>query len=286
MNEVKIGNKVVGKNTSVKFTAELGVNHLGNFDRAKQMIKSAVNAGSDFLKFQTYLSDDRYDKNNNPYGKKFIENLSKWEFDRIRDKELWDYAKDLGAQIFTTPFDAKSLIFAEEMGSIAYKIAAFEINNHVLINEICKTNKPIVISRGMCSLEEMDNVVELFEKNNCKYVILHTISSYPLKKIDSHLSMINTLKKRYNCPIGHSDHTHGTEIPPLAVAAGAEMIEKHFTINPKLRESDNFFSVTEEEVKEIKFLIDKVKTYMGSDNIEKIATEDFMWNFRRDTRKK
>ncbi len=286
MNEVKIGNKVVGKNTSVKFTAELGVNHLGNFDRAKQMIKSAVNAGSDFLKFQTYLSDDRYDKNNNPYGKKFIENLSKWEFDRIRDKELWDYAKDLGAQIFTTPFDAKSLIFAEEMGSIAYKIAAFEINNHVLINEICKTNKPIVISRGMCSLEEMDNVVELFEKNNCKYVILHTISSYPLKKIDSHLSMISTLKKRYNCPIGHSDHTHGTEIPPLAVAAGAEMIEKHFTINPKLRESDNFFSVTEEEVKEIKFLIDKVKTYMGSDNIEKIATEDFMWNFRRDTRKK
>ena len=72
--------------------------------------------------------------------------------------------------------------------------------------------------------------------------------------------------------------------PPLAVAAGAEMIEKHFTINPKLRESDNFFSVTEDEVKEIKFLINKVKTYMGKDNIDKIETEDFMWNFRRDTR--
>ncbi len=132
----------------------------------------------------------------------------------------------------------------------------------------------------------MDDVVNLFEKNKSKYVILHTISSYPLKKVDSHLNMIGTLKRRYSCPIGHSDHTHGTEIPPLAVAAGAEMIEKHFTVNPKLRESDNFFSVTEEEVKEIKFLIDKVKSYMGSDNIEKIETEDFMWNFRRDTRKK
>ena len=286
MSQVKIGNKIVGGNTNVKFTAELGVNHLGSFERAKEMIDSSLNAGSDFLKFQTYISEERYDKINNPHGKKFVENLSKWEFKREVDKELWEYAKKKGAEIFTTPFDVKSLEFAEELGSIAYKIAAFEINNHVLINEICKTNKPIIISRGMCSLQEMDDVVNLFEKNKSKYIILHTISSYPLRKVDSHLNMIGTLKKRYSCPIGHSDHTHGTEIPPLAVAAGAEMIEKHFTVNPKLRESDNFFSVTEEEVKEIKFLINKVKSYMGSDNIEKIETEDFMWNFRRDTRKK
>ncbi len=284
MKNVKIGKKLVGKDTNVKFTAELGVNHLGDFDRAKEMVKSAVNSGADFLKFQTYISEKRYDTIKNPHGKKFIENLSNWEFSRDEDQKIWEYGKSLGAEIFTTPFDIESLYFAEKMGSIAYKIAAFEINNHELIKEICNLKKPIIISRGMCTFEEMDKVVEIFEKNNCEYIILHTISSYPLKKIDSNLSMINTLKTRYDCPIGHSDHTHGTEIPPLAVAAGAEMIEKHFTINPKLRESDNFFSVTEDEVKEIKFLINKVKTYMGKDNIDKIETEDFMWNFRRDTR--
>ena len=188
-----------------------------------------------------------------------------------------------GAQVFTSPFDIESLNFAEKVGSIAYKIAAFEINNHKLISEICKTGKPIFISRGMCSLKEMDIVVEMFEKHSCQYSILHTISSYPLEKIHSNLNMIHTLKNRYNCPIGHSDHTHGTEIPPLAVAAGADVIEKHFTSTPKLRESDNFFSVTKNEVKEIKFKIDQVRQYMGSDSIENIPTEDYMWSFRRKT---
>tara|TARA_Y100000768_G_C23913347_1_gene651102 strand:+ start:370 stop:1218 length:849 start_codon:yes stop_codon:yes gene_type:complete len=279
--EVKIGTKIIGKNHKVKFVAELGVNHLGNFDRAIKMIDSAIEAGSDYLKFQTYKSEKRYDRETNKKADEFIKNLSKWEFTRDKEAELWAHAQNKGAQVFTSPFDIDSLNFAEKMGSIAYKIAAFEINNHKLINEICNTKKPVVISRGMCTLKEMDDVVEIFEKNSCPYIILHTISSYPLQKVDSNLSMIHTLKKRYKCPIGHSDHTHGTEIPPLAVAAGADIIEKHFTVSPKLRESDNFFSVTKEEVREIKFKIDQVKKYMGKDDIEKIDTEDFMWSFRR-----
>jgi sialic acid synthase SpsE len=281
MKEVKIGNQVIGTKHNVKFIAELGVNHLGDFERAKQMIDSAILGGADFLKFQTYKSEKRYDRKNNPLADNFIKQVSNWEFSEKEDMYLWKYAQEKGAKVFTTPYDLESLKFSEKMKSIAYKIAAFEINNHVLIKEICKTHKPIIISRGMCSLEEMDEVVNIFEKNNCDYIILHTISSYPLQKIHSNLNMIHTLKKRYNCPIGHSDHTPGTEIPPLAVAAGADIIEKHFTVSPKLRESDNFFSVTKEEVMEIKFLINKVRTYMGSNSIDKIETEDYMWNFRR-----
>jgi N,N'-diacetyllegionaminate synthase len=280
-NEVKIGSKTIGPKHTVKFISELGVNHLGNFETAIKMIDSAIKAGSDFLKFQTYRSEHRYDRKTNPKADLFIKNLSEWEFSREKEEELWKYAKKRGAQVFTSPFDIESLEFSEKMNSLAYKIAAFEINNHELINEICKTKKPILISRGMCTLEEMDDVVNIFEKNSCKYIILHTISSYPLRKIDSNLNMIHTLKLRYNCPIGHSDHTFGTEIPPLAVAAGADIIEKHFTTTPKLRESDNFFSVTEEEVKEIKFKIDQVRQYMGSGSISKIPTEDYMWDFRR-----
>ena len=281
MKEVKLGKKIIGENQTVKFVAELGVNHLGDFDRAKEMIDSAINSGADYLKFQTYLSEKRYDLKTNPKAKEFIKNLSNWEFSREKDEILWRYAQDKGAQVFTSPFDIDSVNFAEKMGTIGYKIAAFEINNHQLITEICKAKKPIIISRGMCTFKEMDDVVNIFEKNSCPYIILHTISSYPLRKIYSNLNMIHALKKRYDCPIGHSDHTVGTEIPPLAVAAGADIIEKHFTVNPKLRESDNFFSVTEEEVKEIKFKIDQVRVYMGKNDISKIDTEDYMWTFRR-----
>ena len=283
MSEVKIGKSIVGKKHDVKFVAELGVNHLGNFERAIKMIDEAHDSGADFLKFQTYKSELRYDNTKNPLADEFTKKVSEWEFDVKKEEELWSYAKSKGAQVFTTPYDIESLNFAQKMGSIAFKIAAYEINNHVLIEEICKANKPIIISGGMCTLKEMDNVVNIFEKNNCQYIILHTISSYPLRKIDSNLNMIHTLKNRYNCPIGHSDHTPGTEIPPLAVAAGADIIEKHFTVNPKLRESDNFFSVTKEEVIEIKFLINKVRSYMGSHEVEKIDTENFMWSFRRST---
>ena len=280
---VTIDNKKIGDGFEVKFTAELGVNHLGDFDRAKNMIKSAVDGGSDFLKFQTYVAEKRYDEKTNPKAKEFIKNLKSWEFDRVKDKELWDYAKELGASVFTSPFDISSLEFAEKMNSVAYKIAAFEVNNHELIREISSTKKPIVISRGMCSFEEMDKVVNIFHKYGSEYIILHTISSYPTKKFDSNLKMIHTLRERYECPIGHSDHTRGTEVPPLAVAAGANMIEKHFTINPKLRESDNPFSIDPEELEELIFKIKKANRIMGRGDIEKIPTEDYMFSFRRKT---
>ncbi len=278
---VEINSKKIGDSENVKFIAELGVNHLGNFERAIEMINSAKKAGADFLKFQTYISEKRYDTKQNPKAKEFIKNLKEWEFDRVKDKEIWDHAKSIGATVFTSPFDLNSLEFAEKMGSHAYKIAAFEINNHELIRGICSTKKPIVISRGMCTLEEMDEVVNIFEKYQSPYIILHTISSYPTKRYDSNLRMIHTLRNRYNCPIGHSDHTRGTDVPPLAVAAGANVIEKHFTINPKLRESDNPFSIDEQELEEIIFQIRKTEKILGRGDINKISTEDYMWSFRR-----
>ena len=281
---VTIDNQKIGDGHEVKFTAELGVNHLGDFNLARDMVKSAVEGGSDFLKFQTYVAEKRYDEKTNPKAKEFIKNLKNWEFDRVKDKELWDYAKELGASVFTSPFDLSSLEFAEKMNSAAYKVAAFEVNNHELIRAISSTKKPIVISRGMCSFEEMDEVVNIFEKYGSQYIILHTISSYPTKKFDSNLQMIHTLRDRYDCPIGHSDHTRGVEVPPLAVAAGANMIEKHFTINPKLRESDNPFSIDPEELEELIFKIKKTHKIMGKGDIQKIPTEEYMFSFRRKTK--
>lgn len=281
--EVKIGNFTIGDDYPVCIVAELGVNHLGNFDRAKEMIRAAHEAGADLLKFQTYISEKRYDMKNNPMGRKFIETLSKWEFSREKEAQLWEYAKSLGATVFTSPFDEESLDFAEEMGSCAYKIAAFEIVNHQLIRAIAKKQKPVVLSRGMASDQELKVALEILDENKAPYVILHCISSYPLQKKDSHLRMIHALREKYCCPIGHSDHTPGTDIPPLAVACGANMIEKHFTVSPKRRESDNFFSITPDELRDMVWKIKNVERYMGRGDVVKIDTEDFMWSFRRHT---
>lgn len=281
---VIIGDIKVGDGHPVCIVAELGVNHLGDFNRAKEMIHAAHEAGADLLKFQTYISKKRYDKGGNPKGQEFINLVKEWEFPRDKDAQLWDYAKSLGATVFTSPFDEESVNFADEMGTVAYKLAAFEIVNYRLIRSIAEKGKPVILSRGMASDSEIKAAIGILEQFNSPYIILHCISSYPLEKKDSHLRMIHSLRRKYNCPIGHSDHTLGTDIPALAVAAGANMIEKHFTITPKRRESDNFFSITPEDLKELIWKVRQVEQYMGRDDIVRIETEDYMWSFRRDTK--
>ena len=162
-------------------------------------------------------------------------------------------------------------------------MAAFEIVNLELIRAMAAKQKPVIFSRGMTNDEEILRAIQILEENQCPYIILHTISSYPLEKKDSNLSMIQILKQKYSCPVGHSDHTLGTDIPPLAVAAGANMIEKHYTVAPKLRESDNFFSVTPDDLKELIFKVRQVETYLGGGDITSIDAEKFMWDFRRNS---
>ncbi len=276
------GPLTVGDGHPVPVVAEIGVNHLGDFERAKDLIAAAHEAGADLLKFQTYTAEKRYDRATNPKAGEFIENLARWEFTREQDAVLWDYAKSLGAVVFTSPFDAESAAFSHEMGSVAFKLAAFEIVNLELVRAVAQYGKPVVFSRGMASEEEVDRCVAILEENGCDIVILHCISSYPVMKRDSHLRKIHQLRERYDWPVGHSDHTRGCDIPPLAVAAGANMIEKHFTVNPKLRESDNPFSVTPDELREIIFRVRQVEAYLGA-AVDRVDAEEYMWSFRRVT---
>ena len=282
-SNVTIGDFTVGDNSPVALVAELGVNHLGDFGRAKEMISAAHEAGADFLKFQTYIAEDRYDKQRNPKGEQFISLLKDWQFTREDDQKLWEYANSLGARVFTSPFDKRSVDFSEEMGALAYKVAAFEAVNLDLVRHIAKTRKPVVVSRGMTTVDEMRQVESLLKDNGIEFIFLHCISSYPTPREESNLAAIHSMREVFDCPIGHSDHTHGTSIPPLAVAAGAVMIEKHFTVNQKLRESDNPFSVTADELREIRFKIDQAKGYMGDGALAFREIEKYMWDFRRKT---
>ena len=278
--KVEFGSKKIGDNERVPFIAEIGVNHLGKIGNALELVESAVRAGSDFLKFQTYIAEDRYDKNN-PRYEEFTSLLKDWELSREEQIEMWNLAKSLGAEVFTSVYELKSIEFAEKMGTVGYKIAAFEMKNKPLLKEVFKTNKPIIISCGMTNLDQINELVNFLNENNAKYILLHVVSSYPLEERHSYLSKINILKKKFDCPIGHSDHTPGTLIPPLAVAAGAQIIEKHFTINPKYRLSDNFFSVTEEQVKKIKLELEWAFQATYSPSFEKSDPEKFMRDFKK-----
>jgi N,N'-diacetyllegionaminate synthase len=280
---VQIGSVPVGDDSPVAIVAELGVNHLGDYGRMIEMIDQAVASGADLLKFQTYTAESRYDRGTNSKANMFIENLARWEFTRDEEARLWEHANKQGAVVFTSPFDADSAAFAAELGTVGFKLAAFEVVNHQLVRAMASFGLPVTISRGMTSFEELDACVAILEEGGCEVVILHCVSSYPLVKRDSNIRMIHTLRDRYDWPIGHSDHTRGCDIPPLAVAAGASMIEKHFTINPKLRESDNPFSVTPDEMREIIFRVRQVENYLGDGNIETIEAETYMRDFRRKT---
>ena len=280
-NNVKIGDLDVGDEAPIRLIAELGVNHLGDYGRMIEMIDAAIESGADLLKFQTYKADLRYDSIKNPKGKEFIKLLAKRQFDEKTEEKIWDYAKSKGGKIFTSPFDESSVILGERFGSLAYKVAAFEIVNTKLLTAISNTGKPVVISRGMATMKETKIAVDLFQKKNVDVILLHCISSYPTMHNDSNLWMIHTLREKFNIPIGHSDHTRGVDIPMLAVAAGARIIEKHFTINPKLRESDNPFSITPDELRTMRFNVDNVDRYMGQKEISFIDAEKYMSDFRR-----
>ena len=163
---VKIGNMDVGDDAPIRLIAELGVNHLGDYARMLEMIDAAIESGADLLKFQTYKADLRYDSIKNPKGKEFINLLSKWQFDKKTEEKIWDYANSKGGKIFTSPFDPGSVSLGEKFGSLAYKVAAFEIVNKNLLSAISNTGKPVIISRGMATMEETIAAVDLFQKKN------------------------------------------------------------------------------------------------------------------------
>jgi sialic acid synthase SpsE len=278
--KVNFGSRSIGDGEKIPFIAEIGVNHLGKIKNALELVESAVRAGSDFLKFQTYIAEERYDKKNPRYNE-FTQLLKEWQLTRDEEVEMWNLAKDIGAEVFSSVYEAKSIEFTEKMGTIGYKIAAFEMHNKPLLREVINTKKPIIISCGMTNLDEIKLLVNFLDENNANYILLHVVSSYPLEERHSYLSKINTLKNKFDCPIGHSDHTPGTLIPPMAVAAGAQIIEKHYTINPKYRLSDNFFSVTEEQVKKIKLDLEWAFQATYSPSFNESDPERFMRDFKK-----
>lgn len=242
--------------------AELSANHGGNINIAKETIKAAKDAGADAIKLQTYTADTMTIDCDNEYFqikqgtiwdgitlyKLYQEAYTPWEW----HKELFDYAKEVGIIIFSTPFDKTAVDLLEELETEIYKIASFELTDIPLIEYIASKGKPIIMSTGIAKLEEIEEAVETCRKyGNNKLVVLKCTSAYPAMIEDANLNTIPDMKKRFNTEVGLSDHTIGSISPTIAIALGARVIEKHFIIDKSIGGPDASFSMIPSEFKEM-----------------------------------
>lgn len=261
------------KENKVFIIAEIGVNHNGSVELAKKMIDSAFESGADAVKFQTYKTEDlttkdaskaEYQKDNGDDSQ--FEMLKKLELSFEDFKEIADYSKKLGITFLSSPFDSKSVDLLDELNVPLFKLGSGEINNFPLIEDVIKKGKPIIISTGMATLEEIEETVDFIDDKVPELTIMHCVTSYPAKIEETNLNFIKTLEKKFNHSIGFSDHSLGIELPIAAVALGAKVIEKHFTIDKNLKGPDHKASLESKEFKEMVDSIRNVEKGMGSFN--------------------
>lgn len=244
-------NKFIGDDESPFIIAEIGNNHNGDVKIAFELIKKAKEIGVDAVKFQVKDIESSFSKelldssylNPNSFGKTYREHKETLEFSKEELISVYDYAKKLDIICFSTPFDVKSVDLLEEIKNPIYKISSFHVTDVNLIERICKTKKPIIISTGMSTIEEIDTAINLIKKYTENLIVLHCISSYPTNDEDLNLRVITTLKNRYDCIVGYSGHERGIALSVASVALGARVIERHFTLDRTMKGPDHASSI-------------------------------------------
>ena len=234
--------------------AEAGINHNGNLKTAYNLVDSAKTNGADAIKFQTYKTEKRI-------GKKYkgiFEILKRCELTFGDFVKIKKYCKSKKIIFFSTPFDEESVDFLESIKVPFYKIASFDISNFQLIRKILKTKKPTIVSTGMATLKEINQIYKIYRLRKVKLSFLHCISSYPNEDQNSYLSNITFLQKKFNCAVGISDHTNGIKIPIYGAILGAQIIEKHIKLNHKHKCVDAVVSITGNQLKNLREEVDKI----------------------------
>ncbi len=242
--QIHIQDKIIGKNAPCFIAAEVGINHNGDMELAKQMIKAAKQAGADGVKFQNYYTEDFILDKNLTYeyvseGKTVVETqyemFKRYELSAAQLKELKKYCDEIGIVFFSTPTSQRGIKDLQEIDTLLFKNGSDFLVNLELIEQFAETKTPLVISTGMATLAEIDDAVRTFEKaGGNELVILHCVSAYPAPAADVNLRKIPALEAAFDYPIGFSDHTDGIVATLGAVALGACFIEKHFTTDKNL----------------------------------------------------
>lgn len=250
----------------VYIIAEAGVNHNGRLDLALQLCDAAKEAGVDAIKFQTWKTELIISKNTEmaDYQKKNLGNddsqydmLKKLELSYDNFRLIKDYCDNIGIQFLSTADETESLDFLCELGMPLIKLGSGEITNIPYLRYCAKKNMPLIISTGMCNLSDVATAFDVLTEAGAKDItLLHCTTNYPCPKNEVNLRAMQTMKEAFKCKVGYSDHTMGTEIPIAAVAMGAEIIEKHFTLDRNMEGPDHKASL---EPQELKYMVDCIR---------------------------
>lgn len=286
-----IGNRSISPDEYPYVVAEMSANHLGSLERALRIVEVAKQAGAEAVKLQTYTADTITIDHDGP-GFRIEGGL--WDgrtlYDLYREaatpydwhEVLFHKARELGITMFSSPFDPAAVDFLEDLGCPAYKIASFEMVDLPLIRYAAATGKPMIISTGMASLEEIGEAVEAARSGGCRdLALLHCVSGYPTPADEINLRTIPDLACRFGVVVGLSDHTCSRTVPIAAVAAGAVILEKHVTLSRQEGGPDSQFSVEPPELEEIIGGCRTAYRALGSVTYERVPSERANAVFRR-----
>lgn len=259
---------------SVYIIAEAGVNHNGSLALAEKLVDAAKDAGADCVKFQTFIAENIVSKNamKADYQKQQTlpeetqhDMLKKLELSFDEFRQLKDYCKSKNIEFMSTAFDSESIDFLNSLGMATWKIPSGDITNLPYLMKIAKLSRPVILSTGMSTMEDIEAALKVLRENGSGNItVLHCTTEYPAPYGEVNLRAMQTIKQEFNVPVGYSDHTRGIEIPIAAVALGADIIEKHFTLDRTMEGPDHQASLEPDELKAMVRSIRNVEAALGS----------------------
>lgn len=269
---------------SVIVIAEAGVNHNGSMELAKQMVLAAKKAGADYVKFQTFIPKNlvsrfaqkaEYQKKTTGGGESQLQMLEKLALTQQDFVELQAYCREVGIGFLSTPFDFESIDFLEKLDMDFWKLPSGEVTNLPYLEKIARTGKRVVMSTGMCEMNEISDAVKILEENGAgEITILHCNTEYPTPFSDVNLLAMQEMAEILKKPIGYSDHTIGIEVPIAAVALGAVVIEKHFTLDKTMEGPDHAASLEPLELAEMVRAIRNIEQARGDGRKKRTSSEE------------
>ena len=283
MQEVQIGNRLIGPQQPVFVIAEAGVNHNGDLKLARTLIDVAVDAGADAVKFQTFHADllavadapkAAYQLQTTGDSESQVEMLRRLQLPAEAHRELQSYCEERGIIFLSTPFDEQAVDFLDDLGVPAFKISSGDLTNSPLLQRVAAKNKPVILSTGMSDLSEVIEAVSVLNAEGCDNpILLHCVSNYPADPADVNLLAMQTMSTAFNLPVGFSDHTEGIDVALAAVALGACVIEKHFTLDKSLPGPDHRASLEPAELGQLVQSIRRVESALGNGRKVPAASE-------------
>ena len=283
MKAIEILGREIGPGQPCFIIAEAGVNHNGSLEMARQLVDAAARAGADAVKFQTFKAEKviapqapkaAYQLQTTGTGESQLDMVKRLELSFDAFRELYVYCQDKGIRFMSTPFHEESVDFLDELNVAVFKVPSGEITNLPFLAHVARKGKPMIVSTGMSNLGEVEAAVRTIEETgNHDLVLLHCVSNYPADPADVNLRAMQTMAAAFGVPIGYSDHTLGIEVALAAVALGACVIEKHFTLDRSLPGPDHRASLVPNELFTLVRAIRTVEMALGHGRKEPAASE-------------